>query len=222
MSALVNRTSGATFTDTTGDPPDNWAAGTVELVDDGDNAASAMFDTTNMVPGDSISNCIEVDFTGSSFDLDPVTLRGAVTDGGLGHHLDIVISEGTGGGFGESSTFSGSAVLTGTLNEFASTYGACVTARPATGRSRPRRRGSTRSTSSSATTPLKLLRAGRPAHLHVGGPQRMTVLRSTRALMRTDTSPVARLPRRGPDGPSTDRARSHRPRRGPKVAAGPC
>ena len=66
VSALVYRTSSAAFTDNTDNPANNWAAGTVTLVDDdGDNASSAMFDTTNMVPGDSISNCIEVDYTGS-------------------------------------------------------------------------------------------------------------------------------------------------------------
>ena len=52
-----------------------------------------------------------------------MTLYGSVTDGGLGDHLDIVISEGTGGGFGDCTGFSGSAAFTGTLNAFASTHG---------------------------------------------------------------------------------------------------
>ena len=49
-------------------------------------------------------------------------MYGAVTDNGLGHHLDIVISEGTGVGFGDCSGFSGSATYTGTLNGFASAH----------------------------------------------------------------------------------------------------
>ncbi|MEL7207769.1 MAG: hypothetical protein AAGK32_05985, partial [Actinomycetota bacterium] len=83
---------------------------------------TAMFNTTNMVPGDTVSNCIEVDYTGSSFDLDPVTMYGSATDNGLGDHLDVVISEGTGGGFGDCTGFSGSTTFTGTVNGFASTH----------------------------------------------------------------------------------------------------
>ncbi len=116
VSFLVFRTSNAAFTDTTDNPGNSWAAGSVVLEDD-DGGSTAMFTATNMVPGDVITNCITVDYTGSSFDLTPVTLYGSSTDGapiGLADHLDVTITEGTAvspGGFGNCTSFAAGSVL---------------------------------------------------------------------------------------------------------------
>ncbi len=133
VSFLVFRTSNAAFTDTTDNPGNSWAAGTVTLVDD-DGGATAMFTATNMVPGDVITNCIEVDYTGSSFDLTPVTLYASSADGGtpLAAHLDVTITEGTAvslGGFGDCSGFvAGTTLATNVaLSALESTYGAGYT-----------------------------------------------------------------------------------------------
>ena len=98
VSALVYQTSNAAFTDTTDNAGSSWAAGSVTLTDD--DGGSAMFTSADMVPGDVVENCITVDYTGSTFDLDQVKLYGSVTDNGLGGELDLLVEEGTGGGFG--------------------------------------------------------------------------------------------------------------------------
>lgn len=113
-STLVMTSTSAAFNGATSNSSNGWSAATVTLTDD--DGGSSMFTAPAMVPDDVIERCIRVDYTGSSFDLDPVTLHAAVTDTGLATHLDMVIDEGTGGTFSDCAGFSASANLfTGTL-----------------------------------------------------------------------------------------------------------
>ena len=90
-SALVFGASQAAFSGTTANTGNSWSAATVVLTDD--DAGSASFTTTDMVPGDVDNACIEVTYTGSSFDLTSVRLYG--TSGGtvLADDLDVQIAE---------------------------------------------------------------------------------------------------------------------------------
>jgi hypothetical protein len=92
VSALVFGTSRAAFSATTTNPSNSWDSGTVTLTDD-HQPGTALFTSTNMVPGDVDNNCIEVTYTGSSYDLTAIRLYATVTDGGLADDFDVVIDE---------------------------------------------------------------------------------------------------------------------------------
>ncbi len=130
----VLATSRAAFTDTTSNTGNDFAAGTVTIVDD--DTGSVMFNIGNLAPGDSFENCIEVTYTGS-LDAD-VRLYGANlttnTASNLAPELNLTIQEGTGGGFvatelggneGDCTGFVSSSTLSGigeTIDSFASSY----------------------------------------------------------------------------------------------------
>lgn len=121
VSLLVLRVSSAAFSAQTDNPGNSWATGQISLTDDdGGGVASAMFDVTNMVPGDSVTKCITVTYTGAA-DPSAVKLYTAITDGGLGDHLDVTIAEGDGGGYADCTGFSATATLKNavTLNSLA-------------------------------------------------------------------------------------------------------
>lgn len=120
-SAMVYQSTTAAFTGATSNGPSSFSAGTVQLTDD--DAGVAMFDASDLVPGDVEQACIEVSYTGSSFDLDAVRLHAGVTDTGLAPHVDIVIEEGTGGDFADCTGFSADSTLfTGDLAALGSTH----------------------------------------------------------------------------------------------------
>ena len=126
MSLLVLRVSAAAFTAPTDNPANNWATGSIALSDDdGGGAASALFNVTGMVPGQTESRCITVTYTG---DVDPtaVKLYTSVTDGGLGPHLDVTVREADeSGGVGSTcGTLSNAAVIVNnqTLNALATAH----------------------------------------------------------------------------------------------------
>lgn len=93
-------TSRAAFTDTTDNNGNNFAAGTVSIVDD--DAGSVMFNVGGMAPGDIVVNCILVTYTGS---LDTAGVRlytanqGTTTATNLAPELNVTIEEGTGAAF---------------------------------------------------------------------------------------------------------------------------
>jgi hypothetical protein len=121
VSLLVLRVSSAAFSAQTTSPGNSWATGQIDLSDDdGDGAASAMFDVTGMLPGDTVTKCITVTYTGS---VDPgaVKLFVDVTDGGLADHLDLTVREGDGGQYGDCTGFNSTATLATamTLTDFA-------------------------------------------------------------------------------------------------------
>ena len=124
--------SRAAFTDTTDNTGNDFAAGSVIIVDD--DAGSVLFNVPNLKPGQSIENCIEVEYQGS-VDAD-VRLYGAnlatTTAQNLAPQLNLTIEEGTGGTFvatelgggeGDCTGFIASGTLTtaatDTVDEFA-------------------------------------------------------------------------------------------------------
>lgn len=118
--ALIANGSRAAFSDTTDNPANNWAAGTVVLTDDD---TAAMFNASDLAPGDSVVNCIAVTYQGSLVPAN-VRLYGTAT-GSLGAYLDLTVDIGTGGGFGDCTGFaesSSTTLFTGTLSEFATAH----------------------------------------------------------------------------------------------------
>ena len=123
ISAMVIGTSRSAFSDTTTNPGNAWAAGTVVISDD-DGGSSAMFNATNMKPGSSNTNCIVTTYSGSLVPA-TVTLYGVSGGTGLDAFLDVTITMGTGGAFGSCIGFvadAGPAAFTGTLAAFAAAH----------------------------------------------------------------------------------------------------
>lgn len=120
ISLLVVRVSAAAFSAQTANPSNSWDTGQINLADDdGGGLASAMFDVSGMVPGDTVTRCIKVTYTGGANPAG-VKLYSSVTDGGLGPHLDVTVKEGDGGAYGDCTGFSPTATLASgvTLNAF--------------------------------------------------------------------------------------------------------
>jgi hypothetical protein len=119
---VVWQASYSTFSATTSNPPNNWAAGTVLLADD--DANTAMFSASNLKPGSTGSKCIAVTSTGSLPSAVKLYGTGSATTNALSSWITLTISQGTGGSFGSCSGFtplaSGSSVYSGTLAAFAS------------------------------------------------------------------------------------------------------
>jgi hypothetical protein len=112
------------FSSTTTNAGNTITAGTVALADN--DAGAAMYSITNAKPGESVSKCIKVTYTGS-LDAD-VRIYTTSTIGALGQYVDLTITPGT----QTTSTFpsctgftpdSGGALYTGTLANFATTKG---------------------------------------------------------------------------------------------------
>jgi predicted ribosomally synthesized peptide with SipW-like signal peptide len=119
--AAVIGMSWAAFSSTTGSPNNVFAAGTVNL---GDNdAGSYMYNVSNQKPGDTVTRCIKVTYTGS---LAATVKVYASAVGTLGTYVDLTVTTGTGNPtFPDCSGFtadSGPALYTGTLKGFADTY----------------------------------------------------------------------------------------------------
>ncbi|MGE5407993.1 MAG: TasA family protein [Syntrophothermus sp.] len=110
------------FSATTTNAGNTITAGTVAI---GDNdAGSAMYSLTNVKPGEGVTRCIKVTYTGS-LDAD-VRLYTESAVGALGQYVDLTITPGT----QATSTFpsctgftpdSGGAIYSGTLANFATT-----------------------------------------------------------------------------------------------------
>jgi hypothetical protein len=80
------------FSATTSNDSNNFATGSVTLSDN--DSGAAMFDLTGAGPGDTLSKCIRVTYSGS---LDStVRLYGAVAGGnGLNQYLDLTVTRGS-------------------------------------------------------------------------------------------------------------------------------
>ncbi|CAN5249316.1 hypothetical protein BH18ACT5_BH18ACT5_16450 [soil metagenome] len=118
-SATVLTATRAAFSDTTSNSGNSFSAGTVDLVDD--DSDSALFTVTNLVPGQSVTRCIEVTYQGTIANPDAVRLYsgGLVDSGSLASELDLTVEEGTGGTFATCTGFNPSAVIeSGTLADF--------------------------------------------------------------------------------------------------------
>jgi len=110
------------FSSTTTNAGNTITAGTVAIADN--DAGAAMYSITNAKPGESVSKCIKVTYTGS-LDAD-VHIYTTSTIGALGQYVDLTITPGT----QTTATFpsctgftadSGGALYTGTLANFATT-----------------------------------------------------------------------------------------------------
>ena len=112
------------FSATTTNAGNTITAGTVAIADN--DAGAAMYSIANAKPGESVSKCIKVTYTGS-VDAD-VRIYTTSTIGSLGQYVDLTITPGN----QATSTFpsctgftpdSGGALYTGTLQNFGSTKG---------------------------------------------------------------------------------------------------
>lgn len=113
----------AAFSSTTANAGNSFAAGTVYISDNDSDAA--MYSVSNQKPGESVTKCIKVTYTGS---LASTVKLYASSVAAVGQYVDLTITPGT----QTSSTFpdctgftadSGGAVYTGTLKGFADTHG---------------------------------------------------------------------------------------------------
>ncbi len=118
------QTTNAAFNASTDNSSNSFATGSVTLVDD--DSATAMFAVSNMVPNDTYSKCIEVNYTGSSFDLTAVKLYGALgtNDSNIADHLDLKVEVGSGAGFGDCTGFTAASTLfaTAPLSSFTTSH----------------------------------------------------------------------------------------------------
>ncbi|MET0766684.1 MAG: hypothetical protein ABW075_03825 [Aeromicrobium sp.] len=102
--ALVWQSSYAAFTGTTRNSGNSWSTGSVALTDD--DAGSARFHATDLVPGATETKCIAVTANASvpgtvkAYAVNPVT-----SAAGLENHVMVSVDHGTGGGFGSCDGF---------------------------------------------------------------------------------------------------------------------
>jgi Camelysin metallo-endopeptidase len=90
------------FSGTTTNGGNSFTAGTVALSDN--DAGASMLTLTNAKPGDSVTGCIRISYTGT---LASTVRLYANTTGSLGQYLDLVVTRGTNsGGFGSCGSFS--------------------------------------------------------------------------------------------------------------------
>ncbi|ROS60986.1 hypothetical protein EDF38_0062 [Frigoribacterium sp. PhB160] len=125
---VVSQASYSAFSSTTTNPTSNWSSGTVVLADDdgGTSANSALFQATNLKPGQTGSNCIAVTSTGTLASTVKLYGTAAATTNNLASNITLSVVQGTGGGFGSCSGFTplatGSSLYAGTLASFGTSY----------------------------------------------------------------------------------------------------
>jgi hypothetical protein len=112
---LVWGSSQALFNGKTSNPADAWAAGTVSISDD--DAGTALFTASGIMPGDSGAKCINVTYTGTV--AADVRMYATLTGTGLGPYVDLTVEQGTGGTFASCTSFAAEASTTGTMTAFA-------------------------------------------------------------------------------------------------------
>jgi hypothetical protein len=115
VGTLLFRTTSSLFSSPTDNPGNSWATGSVTLGDD--DSGTAMFTTAGnglLTGGQTLVNCIEVDYTGISTTGVGIKFYGAAT-GNLAPYLDVTVERGTGGGFGDCTGFTGTQIYSNTL-----------------------------------------------------------------------------------------------------------
>ena len=109
------------FSGTTVNSGNSFAAGTVNIEDN--DAGSAMYSVSNKKPGESVTSCIKVTYSGS---LDSSVKMYASAVGAFGQYVNLVVTPGTGNITFPSCTgftpAAGGAIYTGTLKAFADTH----------------------------------------------------------------------------------------------------
>lgn len=108
------------FSSATTNTGNTFAIGTVAVSDN--DTGSAMYSVTNQKPGDTVTSCLKVTYTGS-LDADMALFASAV--GPVGNYVNLTVTPGTGNvtfpgctGF----TPDGAAIYNGTLKNFADTH----------------------------------------------------------------------------------------------------
>lgn len=106
VSMFVLRVSSAAFSASTVNTGNSWSTGSIALADDdGGGVNQAMFNATSMVPGQTVTKCIVVTYTGS---VNPTRVKlysSGITDDGLAPHLQITVQEGDGGSYSNCTGF---------------------------------------------------------------------------------------------------------------------
>lgn len=106
---LIWQASNAAFTSTTRNSGSDWSTGSVALTDD--DAGSARFQVSNMVPGQTDTKCIKVTATTSvpgaivGYLINPIT-----SPQGLEDRIMLTVTAGTGGSFNSCDGFVGDEV----------------------------------------------------------------------------------------------------------------
>ena len=120
VSVLVVTNSVAAFTSSTDNTGNSFTAGTVDLVDD--DLAAVLFTVTDMEPGTTTTDCIEVTYQGTVANPSAVKIySGGYTDSGnYDTYLNLTVEEGTGGVFGDCTGFTLENTIesAGTLSDF--------------------------------------------------------------------------------------------------------
>ena len=123
-SVTVLTASRAAFSDTTSNESNFVNAGDVVLTDN--DLGSALFQMSNVAPGDSEQTCIQVTYEGSIADPSGVVVySGGFTDSStLANDINLTIEEGTGAGtFDDCTGFSlAGQIYSGTLTNFDTTH----------------------------------------------------------------------------------------------------
>ena len=99
---VVSQASYSAYSATTVNPTSNWATGTVALADD-DNGTAA-FTAANLKPGSTRTKCIAVTSTGTLASAVKLYGTAAATTNNLASNITLSVVQGTGGGFGSSSS----------------------------------------------------------------------------------------------------------------------
>jgi predicted ribosomally synthesized peptide with SipW-like signal peptide len=123
----------AAFSATSLNAGNTFAAGTVQLSDN--DAGSSMYGVTNRVPGNSVTTCIRVTYSGTL--AADVKLYSPTSVDTVDQYLDLTVDKGSmpaGTAFPNCTGFSSeSTIFTGTVNAFKSSngsYGAGIAANP--------------------------------------------------------------------------------------------
>lgn len=114
--ALVLRGTEAVFSANTTNGVNTWQAGSVSISDD--DSGQAMFQAPAMAPGDSLTRCINVTYTGNV--AAPVRLYATNASGDLRPDLNLTITEGTGATDVNCNNFvaDGAPIYTGNIHDF--------------------------------------------------------------------------------------------------------
>ena len=120
---VVSQASYSAYSATTVNPTNNWATGTVALTDD--DANTAAFTASNLKPGSTGSKCLAVTSTGSLASTVKLYATSPATTKNLAANIDVTISQGTGGSFGDCGGYTklaaGADLYSGTLDQLGKT-----------------------------------------------------------------------------------------------------
>ena len=116
---VVSQASYSAYSATTVNPTNNWATGTVALADDDTNTAA--FTAANLKPGSTGTKCIAVTSSGSLASTVKLYATNPASTKNLAANIDVTISQGTGGTFGDCAGFTklatGADLYAGTLDQ---------------------------------------------------------------------------------------------------------